>query len=137
MTKFKLDIRENRLVRWFYIVLGIALVIMGIIGALLPVIPGTLFFILAVIAFSKGSERFYKKLIHNRWIGPHLQSYLEDRFIPIRTKIVVIACLWISIVFTDFFVLHGIYTRLLMILFAIGVTIYVSTHRSHKLDNVE
>lgn len=136
-TKIQLDVRENKLVRWFYISLGIVLVVLGIIGALLPVVPGTIFFILALIAFSKGSEHFYKKLIHNKWIGPHLQNYLEDRFIPIRTKIVVIACLWISIVFTDLFVLHGFYMRLAMVIIAVGVTIYISMHRSHKTETTE
>ncbi|MCX6163444.1 MAG: YbaN family protein [Ignavibacteriae bacterium] len=131
-TKITLDIKENRLVRLAWVFLGFLMVVMGIIGALLPVIPGTVFFILAALAFAKGSEKFYKMLIHNKYVGPHLQNYLEEKFIPIRTKIIIIASLWVSITVSSVYVVDVFWQRVLMFLFAIGVSVYIIMHRSKK-----
>jgi|WetSurMetagenome_2_1015567.scaffolds.fasta_scaffold462890_2 uncharacterized protein len=136
-TKITLDIKENRLIRLAWVAFGFLMVTMGIIGALLPVIPGTVFFVLAAIAFAKSSEKFYKMLIHNRWIGPHLQNYLEEKFIPIRTKIVAISFLWISVTISSVYFVSAFWEKAIMFLFTIGVTIYLILHRSKKEQKSE
>lgn len=136
-TKITLDIKENRLLRWAWVFFGFLMVGMGILGAILPVVPGTVFFILAAFAFAKGSEKFYKMLIHNRYVGPHLQNYLEEKFIPIRTKIIIISSLWISITVSAVYVIDVIWQRVLMFTVAIGVSIYIIMHRSKKSESNE
>ena len=132
--KLTLDIKENRLLRILWVTFGFLMVILGIIGALLPVIPGTIFFILAAVCFAKSSEKFYKMLIHNKWIGPHLQNYLEEKFIPIRTKIVAISFLWLSVTVSSIYFVSAFWERVPMFLFAIGMTIYLVMHRSKKAE---
>ena len=131
--KLTLDIKENRLLRILWVTFGFLMVILGIIGALLPVIPGTIFFILAAVCFAKSSEKFYKMLIHNKWIGPHLQNYLEEKFIPIRTKIVAISFLWLSVTISSIYFVSAYWERVPMFLFAIGLTIYLVMHRSKRI----
>jgi uncharacterized protein len=135
--KIALDINENRLIRILWISFGFLMVGMGILGAILPVIPGTIFFIIAAICFAKSSEKFYKLLIHNKYVGPHLQSYLEEKFIPVKTKIIIISSLWISITASAVYVLDVFWQRAIMFLIAIGVTIYIVLHRSKKKINNE
>lgn len=53
-SKIELDIKENRLIRILWISFGFLMVVLGIIGAILPVIPGTVFF------YSR-SNKFRKK----------------------------------------------------------------------------
>jgi uncharacterized membrane protein YbaN (DUF454 family) len=132
--KLALDIKESRILRILWITFGFLMVILGIIGALLPVIPGTIFFILAAVCFAKSSEKFYKMLIHNKWVGPHLQNYLEEKFIPIRTKIVAISFLWLSVTVSSIYFVSAFWERVPMFLFAIGMTIYLVMHRSKKAE---
>jgi uncharacterized protein len=130
--KIALDIKENRLIRLMWISFGFLMVAMGILGAILPLLPGTVFFILAAICFAKSSEKFYKMLIHNKYVGPHLQNYLEDKFIPIKTKIIIISSLWISITVSAVYVLEVFWQRAIIFTIAIGVSIYIILHRSKK-----
>jgi uncharacterized membrane protein YbaN (DUF454 family) len=131
-SKITLDIKENRLIRFAWVAFGLLMVGMGILGAILPLIPGTVFFLLAAFAFAKSSEKFYKMLIHNRWVGPHLQNYLEEKFIPIKTKIIIISSLWISITISAVYFMEVFWGRAVMFVVAIGVTIYIIFHRSRK-----
>ena len=131
-TKITLNIKENRLVRIAWVAFGLMMVVMGILGAVLPLIPGTVFFLLAAFAFAKSSERFYKLLVHNKWVGPHLQNYLEEKFIPIKTKIIIISSLWISITISAVYFMDMIWGRVVMFVVAIGVSVYIIMHRSKK-----
>ncbi len=133
-SKIELDIKENRLVRFAWVAFGLLMVGMGILGAILPLIPGTVFFLLAAFAFAKSSEKFYKMLIHNKWVGPHLQNYLEEKFIPIKTKIIIISSLWISITISAVYFMEVFWGRVVMFVVAIGVTIYIIFHRSKKRE---
>jgi uncharacterized protein len=135
--KLVLDIKENRVLRIFLVTSGFLMVGMGILGAILPVVPGTVFFIIAAICFAKSSEKFYKLLIHNRYVGPHLQNYLEEKFIPVKTKIIIISSLWISITASAVYVLDVLWQRAILFLVAVGVSIYIIMHRSRKLISNE
>jgi uncharacterized protein len=131
-TKLQLDIKENRLLRVMWISFGFLMVILGILGAILPVLPGTVFFIIAAFCFAKSSEKFYKLLIHNKYVGPHLRNYLEDKFIPVKTKIIIISSIWISMTASAVYVLEVFWQRALMFAVAIGVSVYIILHRSRK-----
>jgi uncharacterized membrane protein YbaN (DUF454 family) len=131
-TKTQLDIKENRLVRYLWIIFGFLMVILGILGAILPVVPGTVFFIIAAFSFAKSSEKFYKMLIHNKYVGPHLQNYLEEKFIPVKTKFIIISSLWISMTASAVYVLEVFWQRAIMFAVAIGVSIYIILHRSKR-----
>ena len=134
-SKIILDINENKFIRFAWIIFGFFMIMMGILGAILPVLPGTVFFILAALCFAKGSEKFYKMIIHNKLVGPHIQNYLEEKFIPIRTKIVAISFLWISVTLSSAFFIEIFWQRLIMFVIAISVTIYLILHKSKKDSN--
>ncbi len=68
------------------IALGWFFVLLGIIGILLPLIPGTPFLILALAIFSKNSPRFHQMLLHNRWVGPGLRQWEAEKTISRQTK---------------------------------------------------
>lgn len=76
--------------RWGWFALGWINVGLAIIGALLPIMPTTIFLILAAGCFSHSSPRFEKWLLDHRLFGPPIRRWRESRAIPTKAK-------WIAI----------------------------------------
>ncbi len=83
------------------IVLGWFFVVLGAIGAVLPLMPTTVFLIIALGIFSKSSPRFHKMLLDNQWFGTSLKQWEETKTISRKSKnkatIVIIITFGISI----------------------------------------
>ena len=72
--------------RTFYFVLGWVMVALGFIGVLLPVMPTTIFLIIAAWCFSRSSPRLEKWLLEHPVFGPTLVQWREHGAIPKRVK---------------------------------------------------
>lgn len=86
--------REN-IKKYILTFLGLLFVLLGIIGALLPILPTTPFLILALACFARSSPRFHRKLLSNRWFGADLQQWEQGRTIKRRSKfkaMILIVC---------------------------------------------
>jgi hypothetical protein len=66
---------QQKLKQYFFITLGWVFVILGAIGAFLPLLPTTPFLILALACFAENSPRFHKMLLNHKWFGPPLQQW--------------------------------------------------------------
>lgn len=76
--------------RWGWFALGWLLVALGIVGAFLPILPTTIFMIMAAGCFSHSSPRFEAWLLDHRWFGPSIRRWRERGAIPRKAKIVAI-----------------------------------------------
>jgi len=87
--------------RYLLITLGWLFVILGAIGAVLPLLPTTPFLILALACFAESSPRFHKMLLDNKWFGPPLAQWEQSKTIRRKIKhkvmILIIATFGISI----------------------------------------
>ncbi len=79
--------RRAGAVRFVYLVAGFVCLGLGIIGAFLPLMPTTIFVILAAGCFARSNERFEAWLLSNRRFGPTIRSWRAERAIPRRGKI--------------------------------------------------
>lgn len=66
---------------------------LGVAGTILPLMPGFVFFILALWAFRHGSPALEQRLLSNKFVGPRLQDWDETRSIPIKIKWIAIVCI--------------------------------------------
>lgn len=91
---------QARIKHYLVFCCGWLCVILGLIGALLPVVPTTPFMILALACFAETSPRFHKMLLNNRWIGPPLQQWDQTKTVRRRTKYQAVAMLIIAFSFS-------------------------------------
>ena len=114
---------------WFFT--GMICLILGAIGAVLPILPTTPFLLASAACFCKSSSRMYNWLLNNRWFGEYVKNYREGRGLPMKTKITALAVLWLTIGFSTVFLLSRILPpQLVMImqLIMVAVAVAVSIH---------
>lgn len=77
----------GRVGRIAYLVTGCLFVGLGVLGAVLPVVPTTPFLLVALWAFSKSSARLERWLLEHPRFGPRLVAWRTDRVIPLPVKL--------------------------------------------------
>ena len=115
---------RHRLVRWFFMGLGSVLVAIGILGVFLPLLPSTVFFLMAAACYGKSSPAAYRWLTTNRWFGRHLKDYREEKGATLTAKIFSIGSLWLGIGLSEY-VIDNLWLRLALVLVAGGVTAHL------------
>ena len=74
--------------RYLWIALGWTSVTLGVIGAVLPLLPTTPFLLLAAFAFSRGSNHLHDWLINHHTMGPPILNWQRHRAVSRRVKVV-------------------------------------------------
>lgn len=87
--------------RGMWLALGFLCVGLGVVGAFLPLMPTTIFLILAASCFARSSPRFEAWLLDHPRFGPSLRAWRAEGAIPVRGKIA--ACAGITIGFILFY----------------------------------
>jgi uncharacterized membrane protein YbaN (DUF454 family) len=71
-----------------YLLLGV-----GVAGFFIPGLPGTIFLILALGCFKKGSPGMERWMLANKQFGPILCDWDENGWISARVKVISVSCI--------------------------------------------
>ncbi|MBI1358724.1 MAG: DUF454 family protein [Alphaproteobacteria bacterium] len=82
--------------RPLYLAAGLVFVALGIAGYILPVMPGTVFLILAAGCFARSSPRLEHWLVTHPKLGPTVVAWRKTGAIPRPIKLVAIISMAIS-----------------------------------------
>ena len=118
--------------RYLYLVSGVLLVAVGVIGIFLPILPTTIFLILASACFVKGSPKANDWLRNHKILGVYLKNYQDKSGLTVKAKILNISFLWLMILTSAYFFTEEIFIRLLLLAIAIGVTTHLLMVKTKK-----
>lgn len=131
--------KSSKIIRGLWFTAGTICLVLGAIGIVLPILPTTPFLLASAACYYKSSAKMHKWLIHNKWFGEYIRNYQEGRGIPIKTKIIAITVLWLTISVSTFFFLERLLPTFLilpmqitMVIVAIVVTIYMLKLPTYK-----
>jgi uncharacterized membrane protein YbaN (DUF454 family) len=115
-----------------YVILGSISLVLGTLGIFLPLLPTTPFYLLTAWLYMQGSEKLYCKVMNNKYFGTIVRSFQEDKSVPLRTKVITVSMLWVTILLSAFLAISAWWLRLLLFAIAIGVTIHVLSYKTKK-----
>jgi uncharacterized membrane protein YbaN (DUF454 family) len=114
-------------VRAILVAAGTVLVGVGILGIFLPLLPTTVFFLMAAACYGKSSPEAYRWLTTNRWFGRYLRDYREEHGATIGAKLFSLGSLWLGIGLSAYFLRANLWIDGILLLVALGVTVHLLT----------
>ncbi|MDP8080350.1 YbaN family protein [Phocoenobacter skyensis] len=90
MDKFSIKNSALFVAGWFFVGLGV-------IGIVVPLMPTTPFLLVALICFSRSSERFHSWLFNHPILGKPLRDWEETRRIPPYAIVLMVVMISISL----------------------------------------
>lgn len=111
--------------RLIYILLGTLFLILGAIGIFVPLLPTTPFWLLTCWFYLRSSEKLYNRAMSNRYFGTYIKNFMVDKAIPMRSKIISMAVMWLSTILTSLFLIEYLWIKILLVLISAGVTWHI------------
>lgn len=82
--------------------IGLVCVSLGTVGAFVPLLPTTIFFILAVYCFAKSAPAWRQRILDHPRFGPSVRSFVRDRSLSRRAKVVAVSGIAANLALTLF-----------------------------------
>lgn len=111
--------------KYFYLTFGWLFFITGVVGAFLPILPTTIFMILALWCFSKSSEKFHQWLYTHKTFGPPLQQWQQHKIIPAKAKLLAVVMIGFSMSYLYFYPVVRLELTAIIELIMLIVIIYI------------
>lgn len=123
--KIVIKTSTRKFVRAFFFIIGSISLALGGIGIILPVLPTTPFLLLALACYFRSSQRMTQWILTNKYFGKYIKNYREGKGIPLKTKLFAIVTLWVTIVYSAFFIIPLWIVQIVLFIVAIAVTLHL------------
>jgi uncharacterized membrane protein YbaN (DUF454 family) len=118
---------KSPVIRWVLIGISVVSLIVGMIGAFLPVLPTTPFVLLSACCYARSSVRFYNWLMNHRVFGPPLRKWKESGAIARRHKILAITMITLSVGSSIIFFIPILAVRIFLGVFAAWLILFIGS----------
>ena len=108
-----------------YLVAGIIFMSIGTLGYFLPILPGTIFMILAAYCFLHSSDKLYSRVVNHPNYGPPIKEYVENGRIAKKSKVIILLSIWVASLISVFYINPHLYLKILTIFLAIMGSVMV------------
>ncbi len=120
----------NNLLLWN--LLGFIAVGIGIIGYIVPLMPGLVFFLIAAYCFSRGSKKFLFRLARHKHVGQLIRDFSKKRGITYRHKGIITITVIPAILFSALIVAQALWLKITISAVAILVLIIIWVVKTKK-----
>ncbi len=97
------------------IILGTVSLFFGIAGIFIPGLPTTPFILLTAGLYVRSSEKLYRQLLINKYLGPFISDFRKNKGMTIQTKVYSIILMWTMIFTSAYFFINTLTARLVLI----------------------
>lgn len=125
--------RWARARKWLLMLAGMLAMAAGAVGVFVPVLPTTPFLLLSAACFFRSSDRFYRWLVGNKWLGMYIRNYRERRAITPRSKAAALILLWAGIGYSACKVDHW-WLRVFLGAVAIGISVHLLRLKTLRME---
>jgi len=123
---------HSRAVRLAFVIGGHVCMVLALFGIILPVMPATVFLILAAACYARGSKQLHAWLLRNQWFGPPIRDWQQHRAMTLRSKVVAIVSLFVGIGVSVVFFVKAPWLRIALGFVVVAVTAIVLLIKTRK-----
>ena len=124
---------KNLVVRWFWLIIGLSLTGVGLVGIFIPGLPTTIFMILAASCYFRSSQRLYSWVMNHKYFGYHVKNYRDKKGMPLKAKIMSLIMMWLFVLYA---VVYAISAKILYVKAIIIISALFGTKTILSLKNI-
>lgn len=118
--------------RLLFISIGLVCLGLGIVGYIMPGLPGTIWLIISATLFLRSSDRLYNFVTQHRLFGNQIREFLETGVIPLRVKFLSLGSMWIFSSISIFLAPYGLLFDLPISFLTLIGTVYIISRPSSR-----
>lgn len=105
----------NKILRVIFIIVGSISLAIGLLGIVLPILPTTPFLLFTLFCYARGSQKFHAWFLSTSIYKKHLDSFVQDRALTLKTKIAILLPVTIMLSI-PFILVDNIFMRVFLVL---------------------
>ena len=103
------------MVKLILIFLGTLSLILGITGIFIPGLPTTPFLLITAGLYVRSSDRLYRNLISNKYLGSYIVNFQRYKGLTMLSKLYAISTMWVMIFISTCFFIPSVHTKFIII----------------------